>query len=172
MVHLIPSWLVCAEIECTVHVALLKRTISQFKPVQQSRKQALISYWHNIHTLSSSLLALQTSHFLFRVSLDSFSEALYTGILILLHGHRSYSVMECQKKILSTFGNLFLNLEFNFSWPSWTSKYVISSWNTLYVSIKKTNFWWAKSFTRKCFCTNQRCVTVLDLIQYSSKNLL
>ena len=27
---------------------------------------------------------------------------------------------------------LFLNLEVNFSWPSWTSKYVISSWNTLY----------------------------------------
>ena len=28
---------------------------------------------------------------------------------------------------------LFLNLEVIFSWPSWTSKYVISSWNTLYL---------------------------------------
>ena len=27
---------------------------------------------------------------------------------------------------------LFLNLKVNFSWPSWTSKYVKSSWNTLY----------------------------------------
>ena len=34
LVHSIPSWLVGAEIECTVHAALPKRPIDQFKPVQ------------------------------------------------------------------------------------------------------------------------------------------
>ena len=31
---------------------------------------------------------------------------------------------------------LFLNLKVNFSWPSWTSKYVKSSWNTLYTNFQ------------------------------------
>ena len=35
------SWLVWPEIKCMVHVALPKRLINQFKPVQQSRQQAL-----------------------------------------------------------------------------------------------------------------------------------
>ena len=34
LVHLIPSWLNCAEIECTVHFALVKQPIKIFKQVQ------------------------------------------------------------------------------------------------------------------------------------------
>ena len=49
LVHLIPSWLVWAEIECTMHLALLKRPINQFKPVLQSRQQALRAYCPNIY---------------------------------------------------------------------------------------------------------------------------
>jgi hypothetical protein len=46
LVNLIPSWLVWAEIECTVHVALQKQPIStsleQFsQPGQPKRKQKL-----------------------------------------------------------------------------------------------------------------------------------
>ena len=45
MVHLILIfWLVLAKIKCKVHVALLKRYTNQFKPVQQSRQQALRAY--------------------------------------------------------------------------------------------------------------------------------
>ena len=34
LVHLIPSWLVWTEMECTVNVVLTKRPIDQFKLVQ------------------------------------------------------------------------------------------------------------------------------------------
>ena len=43
-VHLIPFWLVQAEIECTVHIALSIRPNNQFKPDQQSRQQAPKAY--------------------------------------------------------------------------------------------------------------------------------
>ena len=43
-VHLIPSWLVWAEIECTVHVALPKWPISKLTIVPQSRQQVLRAY--------------------------------------------------------------------------------------------------------------------------------
>ena len=33
LLHLIPSWLIWAEIECTVHFPLPKQPINQFKPV-------------------------------------------------------------------------------------------------------------------------------------------
>ena len=36
LVHLIPFWLFWADIECMVHVALPKRPINQFEPVEQS----------------------------------------------------------------------------------------------------------------------------------------
>jgi hypothetical protein len=48
---LIPSWLVWAEIECTVHVSLLKRPTKPFKPVQQSVQQVLRAYCPNIYTV-------------------------------------------------------------------------------------------------------------------------
>ena len=50
LVHLIPSWLVCSETECTVHVALPKWPMNQFKPVQQSIQQALRADCPNICT--------------------------------------------------------------------------------------------------------------------------
>ena len=37
----------------------------------------------------------------------------------------------------------FLNLEVDFSWPSWTSKYVISSLNTL--QLQSCSFWHSQS---------------------------
>ena len=40
-----------AEFECTVHVALPKRSINQLKPVHQSRHQVLRSYCPNIYIL-------------------------------------------------------------------------------------------------------------------------
>ena len=62
LVHLIPSWLVWAEIECTVHVSLPKQPINQFKPVQQSRYQVLRAYcpytyilWDGHHEMLDSL---------------------------------------------------------------------------------------------------------------------
>ena len=47
----IPSSLVVAKIECTVGVALPKWARNQFKPVQQSRQQALRGYRPNIYTV-------------------------------------------------------------------------------------------------------------------------
>ena len=41
LLALISFWLVRAEIEFRVHVALSKWTINQFKPVQKSRQQVL-----------------------------------------------------------------------------------------------------------------------------------
>ena len=55
LVHLISSWLVWTEIEFTVHVALPKLPISQFKPVQQSRQQALRAYCPNIYTVTPGI---------------------------------------------------------------------------------------------------------------------
>ena len=46
LVHLIPSWLVWEEIECTLHVALPQRPKNL---VQQSRQQALRVYCQNIY---------------------------------------------------------------------------------------------------------------------------
>ena len=51
LVHLLPSWLVLAEIKCTLYVTLTKRPITQFKPDQQSRQQALRAYCPNISIL-------------------------------------------------------------------------------------------------------------------------
>jgi hypothetical protein len=42
LIDLVPSWLVWADIECTMQVALPKRPINQFQPVQQSRQQTLM----------------------------------------------------------------------------------------------------------------------------------
>ena len=55
LVHLIPSWLVCSETECTVHVALPKWPMNQFKPVQQSIQQALRADCPNIHIYCSPI---------------------------------------------------------------------------------------------------------------------
>ena len=59
---MISSWLVWAEIECTVHVSLPKQPINQFKPVQQSRYQVLRAYcpytyilWDGHHEMLDSL---------------------------------------------------------------------------------------------------------------------
>ena len=49
---MIPSWLVWAEIECTVHVALPKWPMNQFIPVHQSRQQVLRAYCPNLCTVS------------------------------------------------------------------------------------------------------------------------
>ena len=51
LVHLIPSWLVCAEIELTRHIALPKQPINQYKPVQESCQQVLRAYCPNIYIL-------------------------------------------------------------------------------------------------------------------------
>ena len=51
LVHLIPSWLILAKIECTVHIALPKQPINQFKPLKQSRQQALGAYCLEIYTV-------------------------------------------------------------------------------------------------------------------------
>ena len=40
-----------AEMECTVHVAMSKWPIYQFKPVQQSRKKMLRNYYLDIYTV-------------------------------------------------------------------------------------------------------------------------
>ena len=50
-VCLIPSCLVWSEIKCKVHVTL--RPINQFKPVQQSRQQALRAYCPHIYTVQA-----------------------------------------------------------------------------------------------------------------------
>jgi hypothetical protein len=47
LVHSIPSWLVWAEIECSLHNALSKRPNIQFKPIQQSTQQVLTAYCSN-----------------------------------------------------------------------------------------------------------------------------
>ena len=46
---LIPSLLVWAEIECTVHFALLKQPINQFEPDQQSRQHNQRCYCPNLY---------------------------------------------------------------------------------------------------------------------------
>ena len=55
LLHSIPSWLVLAEIKCTVNFGLPKHPINQFKAVQQSRLQEVRAYCSNIYS--------QTSHF-------------------------------------------------------------------------------------------------------------
>ena len=52
MVHSIPFRLAWVEIECTVHVALLKRPINQFKPVMQIIQQMLRVHCPNIYTVA------------------------------------------------------------------------------------------------------------------------
>ena len=49
MLHLIPSWLVWADVRCMVHVALPKLAINQLKPVQQRRQQEQKAYCPNIY---------------------------------------------------------------------------------------------------------------------------
>ena len=49
LVHLIPTWVVWAEISVAVLVALPKWSINQFKLVQLSKKQALRAYCRHIY---------------------------------------------------------------------------------------------------------------------------
>ena len=49
--HLILSWLVWADIECAVHVALPKWPINNFKLVKQSRQQVPRAYCPNLYTV-------------------------------------------------------------------------------------------------------------------------
>ena len=51
MVHPIPAWMVWAEIECKVDVALPKLPIFRFQPVQQSRQQALKANCPKLYTM-------------------------------------------------------------------------------------------------------------------------
>ena len=51
LVCLIPSWLVWAKVHCTLHAALSKWPINQFKQVQQSSKQVLRAYLPDNYTL-------------------------------------------------------------------------------------------------------------------------
>ena len=55
LVHSIPLWLVWTEIECTMHDALPKGPINQFKPAQQSRQQVIKAYCPNKQTVYSAL---------------------------------------------------------------------------------------------------------------------
>ena len=48
---LITYWLVWIDIKCAVHIALPRWPINQFKPVQQSRHQALKAYCPKIYTV-------------------------------------------------------------------------------------------------------------------------
>ena len=53
--HSIPSWLIWPKIEYTVHIALPKRPINQFKPVKETKgPKSLLSY--NIHTVILEVL--------------------------------------------------------------------------------------------------------------------
>ena len=56
-IHLIPSWLGREEIKSTVHVALQRQPINQFKPSQQSIKQALRAFFPNIYTVPRGQVA-------------------------------------------------------------------------------------------------------------------
>ena len=49
-----------AEIKCTVHVALPKRSINQFKLDKQSRQQALRAYCPNVYTMSCGVRCIST----------------------------------------------------------------------------------------------------------------
>jgi hypothetical protein len=61
-VHLIPFWLVWSgqKIECTVHIALTKQPIKQFRPIQQCRQQAVIVYCLDIYTFKVRLWCKKT----------------------------------------------------------------------------------------------------------------
>ena len=56
LIHLIPSCLVCSEIESTMHVALPKQPINQFKPVDKSKQQALRPNCPNMSTVPHTML--------------------------------------------------------------------------------------------------------------------
>ena len=58
LVHSIPSWLVWAEIDCTMHAALPKLPMIQFEPVQLIRQQALKAYYPNNCVWDSGLAQL------------------------------------------------------------------------------------------------------------------
>ena len=51
LVLLIPSWLVLAEIESTLHVDLPKRPLNWFQPVLQNRQQGLTAYCPSVFTV-------------------------------------------------------------------------------------------------------------------------
>ena len=55
LVHLNSSWLVCLEIERTLHDALHKRPIEQFKPVEQSRQKAQRAYCPSVYAVFKHL---------------------------------------------------------------------------------------------------------------------
>ena len=57
-INFLPDW--CgAEIKCTVHLALPKRPINQFKLDRQNRQQALRAYCSNIYTVTLGANVLQ-----------------------------------------------------------------------------------------------------------------
>ena len=68
MVHLIPSWLVWAEIECSVHLGLPKQPINLFKPVQQIRQKVL-----RVDTVQDFLIVLDMKPCLHLVEISIFS---------------------------------------------------------------------------------------------------
>ena len=67
----IPSRLVWTGIECMVLVALPKRPINQFKPVQQSRQKALRAYCPDIYTVILALLFISDDDRKFDFALSS-----------------------------------------------------------------------------------------------------
>ena len=81
LVNLITSWLVWAEVKCTVNFAL---PINQFTPVQKSRHQVLKAYCPNIYTLSL-LIRWEKRQYLFgeEVNPDHIFLALLIGIRLL-----------------------------------------------------------------------------------------
>jgi len=82
LLDLIPSWLAWAEIECTVHVGLLKGrgAINWFWTARQSRQQVLDTHCPNIYTVYSEL---DIAYILWNILKNSHYSLLVTIILFL-----------------------------------------------------------------------------------------
>ena len=110
--------LVWAEIQCTMHVALLKRLINQFKPVQQSRKQALKAYCPNIYTVHHWLeycISLHIGFFLFLAGCSSVTSEYFFNQQRWLHGARTERLVTKFVDTKTPTKKVFFQLK---DWPS------------------------------------------------------
>ena len=110
LVNLITSWLVWAEIKCTVNFAL---PINQFTPDQKSRHQVLKAYCPSIYTLSL-LIRWEKRQYLFgeEVNPDHIFLALLIGIRLL------NIIFRIRLKLISI-------------QPNWALKKTCVSWNSI-----------------------------------------
>ena len=101
-VHSIIFLLVYTEIKHTVHVALSKLPINQFKPVQQSRQQALSAYCPNIYTvLFHHTVAFFSIHLLRhqREQVEYFGNGIFLMIFKLAARERTRMPMKINHKL-------------------------------------------------------------------------